>query len=232
MKKKVIYLLVFFVAVNVNVIAQNCDFYFPLNEGSELITKSYDKKDNLTGWSKQTIKKKENLSNGTSITMLVESYDTKEDTAISKTELKYECRDNIIYVDMNAFINQASFAAYKDMEVKVTTKDMTFPAELKVNDVLDNGNIEIKVSSQGTQILTSVVSITNRKVLAIESVTTPAGTFECYKITSDIESKMIFTVKTTIVEWYAKEVGSVRSENYDKTGKLVSYSVLEGLTKK
>ncbi len=231
MKKSIIFLLVFAFALNYNLKAQTCD-YFPLNEGSIYVIKNYDKKDKLTGWSKQTIKKKETTATGINVTLSVENYDTKADTAISKGELKYECKDNVLYVDMNSMLAPGSMTAYEGMDVKVTTENMTMPSTLKVGDVLDIGKVDVKVSSNGMQIFNSVTSITNRKVAAIESITTPAGTFECYKLTYDVESKMMFSVTMSMVEWYSKEAGSVRSEAFDKNGKLTSYSVLESLTKK
>jgi hypothetical protein len=231
MKKSIIFLLMITFIFSINLKAQTCEF-FPLNEGSILVTKNYDKKDKLTSWNKQTILKKENLSNGVAVLISVEGYDTKTDTAISKSELKYECKDNVLYVDMNSFIAPGSLAAYQDMDMKINSDNISMPANMKTNDVLDNGNVDVKVSSNGVQILNMVIAISNRKVLAIENLTTPAGTFECYKISSDVETKMIFTANASVIEWYSKEVGMVRSETYDKNGKLSSYSVLETLTKK
>ena len=66
----------------------------------------------------------------------------------------------------------------------------------------------------------SVFSITNRKVEAIETITTAAGTFDCVKISYDVESKMMFTIKAKGAEWYALETGLVKSESYDAKGKL------------
>ncbi len=71
------------------------------------------------------------------------------------------------------------------------------------------------------------VIIENRKVEAKETITTPAGTFECYKISSEISSKVAFVnQKFKSVDWFAKGVGMVRTETYDKKGKLESYALL------
>ena len=77
--------------------------------------------------------------------------------------------------------------------------------------------------------MTMNISITNRKIVGKESVTTPAGTFECDKITSDltVETKMAigFTLSFSTVEWLAPKVAVVKSESYKK-GKLQGYSLL------
>jgi hypothetical protein len=69
--------------------------------------------------------------------------------------------------------------------------------------------------------------ITNRKVLAIEEITGAAGTFECFKISQDIESKVGFVkVFMSSVFWYAEKIGLIRSEAYNKKGKLQSVTEL------
>jgi hypothetical protein len=60
-------------------------------------------------------------------------------------------------------------------------------------------------------------------------MTTPAGTFSCYKMSSTIETKTMFTMVAKSTDWVAKKVGTVRSETYDKTGKLISYMVLTSM---
>jgi hypothetical protein len=64
---------------------------------------------------------------------------------------------------------------------------------------------------------------------AIEDVTTPAGTFNCVKISYDIETKTFMTMRASGIEWYAKDVGVVRSESYNGKGKLTGYSVLNDI---
>jgi hypothetical protein len=76
------------------------------------------------------------------------------------------------------------------------------------------------------------VEITDRKVLGKETMQTSAGSFPCLILSQRVKSKiMMFNVEATSKEWYAEGVGMVRSESYDKKGKLTSYSVLTALTK-
>jgi len=57
-------------------------------------------------------------------------------------------------------------------------------------------------------------------------VTTPAGTFDCIKMTQDTDVKAIFKMKAKTTTWYTKGVGMVKTENYDKNGKVESSTVL------
>jgi hypothetical protein len=119
--------------------------------------------------------------------------------------------------------------AYKDMEVKVETEDMHMPGSLKAGDVLDDGEMTMKISNQGFTFMTIKVKVYNRKVEAIENVTTPAGTFECAKISYDIDTKVGIAAKFKGIEWTSKNVGVVKSESYNSKGKLQGYTLLTSL---
>lgn len=73
--------------------------------------------------------------------------------------------------------------------------------------------------------------ITFRKSEANKSTTTPAGTFDCFKISYDSEIKAGLKMTVKGVEWVAKNIGVVRSESYDKNGKLTGYTVMSALVK-
>ena len=57
----------------------------------------------------------------------------------------------------------------------------------------------------------------------IEDVTVAAGIFKGYKFSSDVNTvAMGIKVNAKSTEWYAKGVGIVKSESFDKNGKLQS----------
>jgi hypothetical protein len=88
----------------------------------------------------------------------------------------------------------------------------------------------MKVKSNGMQIMTMNFKITDRKVEAIEDITTDAGTFSCYKMSQNTTMNMGFINKTfKSIDWIAENVGSVRSESYNESGKLQSYRVLKSI---
>ena len=74
--------------------------------------------------------------------------------------------------------------------------------------------------------MTIDIRVKDRKVMAEESISSDAGTFDAFKVSSITEIKMMGTREMKNVEWIAKNVGMVRSETYDKNGKLKYYSVL------
>jgi hypothetical protein len=208
--------------------SQDCVFYCPIKEGTKTEVKHYNAKDKIESTDKQTILSKTTIGNNVAITVKSESYDDK-DKLVGSRDLKFECKNGVFFFDMKNLIDPATMSAYKDMEVKLTATNLDMPSALTVGKTLANGNVQMAVSSQGMNIMTMTVNITNRKVDANEKITTPAGTFDCFKISYDVETKMMFKVQTKAIDWVAKEVGVVRSENYDSKGKLVGYNVLTSI---
>jgi hypothetical protein len=87
--------------------------------------------------------------------------------------------------------------------------------------------MNIQVSSSGITMVNMDVTINNRKVLAKEKITTSAGTFDCYKISYETESRTrMITVNTKGMEWISEGVGVVKTETYNKKDKLTGYSLL------
>ena len=72
------------------------------------------------------------------------------------------------------------------------------------------------------------VNITDRVVEGIESVSTPAGTFNCYKI-SYLTSSKVMMVNTSFktVQFIAENMGAVKTETYKSNGSLMGYSILK-----
>ena len=111
----------------------------------------------------------------------------------------------------------------------MTQSDITFPSDLKVRTSLPDAEMHVKVASNGMQVMEMNFKITDRKVEAKESITTPAGTFDCVKLTQSTNMKMMFINKTfTTVDWIALNIGNVRSETYNK-GSLESYRILTNI---
>ena len=90
----------------------------------------------------------------------------------------------------------------------------------------------LKMKMGGAINMNTNVETINRKVEKQESITTPAGTFDCYVIYSETKTKMMMANKTFPSRtWLAKGVGMVKQESYNKNGKLMGSMVLTQYTK-
>lgn len=226
MKKNMIYFIAGVLQLGLNEIieAQDCTFYFPYKPGTQLEMKSFNEKDKLTSVNKSKVVE----VNGNTINVESEIFDDKE-KSIGKLAYTVSCKNGEFVMDMNSYLRNVNMDAYKDMDVKVETEDMHIPATLKVGDMLDDGEMTMKVSNKAFTIMTIKVKVYNRKVEAMESITTPAGTFDCAKLSYNIDTKVGISVSLKGVEWVSKNVGVVRSESYNSKGKSQGYMLLTSL---
>ena len=208
--------------------SQECQPYYLADEGAVREMASYDKKDKLTGTTVQTVKEIRFAGEKTEWTIGTVSKDDKG-KEISSGDLHMSCEEGIFKMDMKNFVDEETLKSFEGMEITMDATDLDYPAVLTAGQALKDGDITIKVSNQGMPVMTMVVRIYDRKVEAVEDITTPAGTFSCYKMTSTIETKTMFTIVAKSTDWIAAKVGSVRSESYDKAGKLTGYMVLTSL---
>jgi hypothetical protein len=119
---------------------------------------------------------------------------------------------------------------FEDMEMEISGTDIELPNDLELGQVLPDANIAMKMSMSGMN-MTSTVDMVNRKVEKQETITTPAGTFDCYVIYSENESKMMMANQTFPSRlWLAEDVGMVKQESFNKNGKLMSSTVLTALS--
>ncbi len=204
--------------------AQDCTYYFPKKTGTEIVMKSYSEKDKLTSVGKSKVVE----VSGNAVKIESEVFDDKE-KSLGKSNFTVTCENGEFVMDLSNYLKGVNMDAYKDMEVKIETEAMHMPATLKAGDALDDGQMTIVVSNQGFKMMTMKVRIFNRKVEKLESMTTPAGTFDCAKITYDVDSKVVVSTTGKGVEWISKNVGVVRSESYNSKGKMVGYTLLASI---
>jgi len=208
--------------------AQDCTPFYPVREGTVREMTSYDKKDKVTGTTIQTVKEIKTTGDKTEWTINAVSKDDKG-KEISSGDLHMSCEAGIFKMDMKNFIDEEMLKSFEGMEITMDATDLDYPSDLHAGQTLKDGSISIKVSNQGMTMMNMVVKIYDRKVDGIEEITTPAGTFSCYKMSSTIETKAMFSMVVKSIDWIAKDVGPVRSESYDKGGKLTGYTVLTSI---
>lgn len=213
-----------------DIMAQDCPMYYPDMVNAQLEYKQYDKKGNLSGSSIQKIKDIKKSTGSTEILVSAESFDAKY-RSLGSVDLKARCEGGVYYIDMKNLMSPQTMESYKDMEMKIEGGNLEIPSSMKAGDLLKSGDMKMSFLANGMAMMNMTINVTNRKVEAIESITTPAGTFECFKISYDVATKMMINVKTKGVEWYSKGIGMVKSETYDSAGKLLGSNVLTSLKK-
>lgn len=230
--KKLSLIILFIIAGISSSFAQCNAGYYRFEEGAGFEMTSYDSKDKEEG--KTVAKITEITENGGAYhaTVFAQLYD-KKDKMIHEGEYEVICDGNKLRVNMERFVPTEMLEAYEDMEIEFEGDYLEMPSSLNVGESLPDGSMTMKVKMNGANMNLSdiKINIVNRKVEGKESITTPAGTFDCYKITYNTESQMkvMGMGKTKTYkneEWLAEGVGAVKTALYDDKGKLQNYSLL------
>lgn len=225
-------LLLFFLSIACFVFSQECGtMYNYFKEGAELEYTHYDKKGKLSMINHQKIKQ---LS--TSKDTLVAVMDTRMVDEKGKEmytgNFPVKCHNGTIYMDMRSIMPaQQNASQGSGMEIEVTGSELVFPPSMKSGQTLPDAEMGMIMRMGGLQMMNTRYFIKNRKVEGEESVTTPAGTYKCLKISYDFEYKLMGTRSLHTLYWYAPEVGMVRSISYDKKGKEESKMELTKFSK-
>ncbi|MDD3741785.1 MAG: hypothetical protein PHH30_11140 [Bacteroidales bacterium] len=224
MKKFIVVISIITAVISLS--AQDCEIFIPNQIGKKVTTESYDDKDKLTGSSTMEVISINSVDGKQEIVVESESFDKKGESQ-GKGQLKYYCNGDVFEVDMKSMLNQEQMAGFEGMSIEYTMNNLGYPKVMTAGMTLNDGFIESVISNEGMKIMTMRMDITNIKVEAIESITVPAGTFNAYKISSDFASKTGFmTMNMKSIQWMVTEIGAVRTETYDKKGKLMGYTIV------
>lgn len=202
-----------------------CSQYYPLKEGTTFQITTFDKKDKVTGTVNYIVKDASALK----ATMEATIHDEKGKEAVS-TEYDIYCMDNGIAIDFKSLMSTEVMEQYKDMEIDMTGTNLEIPNNLSVGQSLPDANMDATIKVTPINMKMSI-NMVDRKVESKETITTPAGTFDCIVISYSTEFKVGLKRIGTSKQWMAEGVGVVKTEEYNKSGKLVSYTLLTKLNK-
>ncbi|RME05463.1 MAG: hypothetical protein D6816_08830, partial [Bacteroidetes bacterium] len=156
--------------------------YMPFKQDVFYELTNYDKKGKVTGINRHTISEVVPTANGYKAAVSVDVLDDKE-KELTKTSFEFECDGDVLRLDMSAMMDPSVNESLQGMEVELSGDALQIPSKLSPGMELPDAELEIKAMSGGVKIMTIRQSVTDRKVEGTETVTTPAGTFECIKIT-------------------------------------------------
>lgn len=206
----------------------DCKAYIPTKKGAKWEITNYTAKGKTTG--KIHYELVDMVINGNDVIFKVKTitHDKKGEEIYTNT-FEAKCVDGIFDLNMAVKIDGSQLQAYNEMDVEVDATKFEIPdMDAAAGTTLEDGSLTVKVAT-GPMNMNMTVLITDRLVEARESIITPAGTFDCIVLSQNVSTKMIIRVKASSREWYAENVGLVRSESYNKKGKLMGYSVLTKL---
>lgn len=217
-------------------IGQDCKgFYYLAN--SEVQMTVYDKKGEENGKLTYKISGTSSAGSTTTANFTSEMVNEKGKT-VSKGSGKYKCSGGILYLDARIAMPQEQMGAYKDMDIKADEIFIEYPASMSEGQALKDANFKMEVYNKGTLFATTTFDQVNRKVIGKETITTPAGTWECWKISYEAKFKSAMApmnigipINLQGTEWFAPGFGVVKTETFNKNGKLMGSTVITSVKK-
>ena len=222
MKKTILILITFFLVTEVN--AQCKSPYYKMKEGTVIVTESFNDKDKFQTRQETKVLKYDETADGFEATIGFVVTDKKGKTA-TEGDYKMSCSQDVFKIDMSNFVPSESMSGFENMEVDVQMDQLEYPSSLLVGSDLNDASIIITTKNNPIP-MKMEFNITDRKVEGKETVTTPAGSFDCFKISYNTRLKMIMNMNFKNVEYLSENSGVVRTESYKSNGNMVGYTLI------
>lgn len=111
---------------------------------------------------------------------------------------------------------------FPSSKVEVTNSEALLPVNMQPGDTLPEAHSTVKVMG-----IKAYFHVTGRKVLRRETITTPAGTFECMVVREfKEEDAPLHHTDNWLDNYYVRGLGYVRHDKYDKNMRLLESEVL------
>ncbi|MEO1012611.1 MAG: hypothetical protein AAFX53_14995 [Bacteroidota bacterium] len=222
MKKKVLLLMLSTIGPYVLWAQNNCSKFYPMEEGTSYQYTMYNKKDKPDGTIDYLVSEVNSSGGETYATMQLKFEDEKGKN-VMQTDYNITCTGNGVKIDFESLFPAQMRSQYENMgmEMDITGTDIQLPNDLSVGQSLEDAHMNVSMDT-GVMKMKVDIETTDRKVEAKESLTTSAGTFDCYLITEKNRSKvMMANQEFSNKVWLAEGVGMVKQESYNKSGKLM-----------
>ena len=176
----------------------------------------YNKKGDANGKQVYTVSNVTSSGSSTTGTINSEMFNNKG-KSLAKGHSEITCKDGVMMLDMTMQLPQQQQEQFAKADVKADKIYIEYPANMKAGDQLKNATLDMTIDNSGMKQSVNMVT-SDRMVVGKESVTTAAGTWDCFKIT--FKSKI--TIKTMGIgvplniegtEWFAPGFGVVKTES-------------------
>ncbi|HTN17382.1 MAG TPA: hypothetical protein VL092_06875 [Chitinophagaceae bacterium] len=208
-----------------NAIAQKCDGFYLLQNGKTITMSNYGRKDKPVGTVVYKISDVKKAGTGLSATVNTQVFDDKQES-VSTGEATVECSGGQYKVDMRMMLNQQQTKQLKKYKAKADFF-VEYPSGMKVGEVLKDASFTLNGEESDGIGADMEITIDERTVLAQEKVTTPAGTWDCFKIKSHVTMKasmggISIPFSTDNMEWFAPGFGIVKTETKSSRSEISS----------
>jgi hypothetical protein len=197
-------------------LAQDCKGYYFLQPNKTIEMTIYNKKGAANGKQVYTVSNVTTNGGSTNATVDTEMFSEKG-KSLAKGHSQIQCTGGVMMLDMTMQLPQQQQEQFARADVKADKIFIEYPVNMNAGDKLKDATLDMTIDNAGMKQNVNMI-VSDRTVIGKESVTTTAGTWDCFKITykSKITIKtmgigMPFNIEGT--EWFAPGFGVVKTES-------------------
>lgn len=193
--------------------AQDCKTYYYLQNNKTIEITIFNKKGDANGKMVYAVSDYKTSGATSMATVNTEMFD-KKGKSINKSVSMVKCSAGMMMMDMK--MNLPAGQETGSIDAKAENFYLEYPASMNVGDNLKDGHMEIETDNKGMK-QTLTLDVINRKVEGKEKITTPAGSWDCYKITNSTKMKIKvmgigMPMNMDVTEWFAPGFGIVKTQ--------------------
>ncbi len=209
--------------------SQDCPFYFPVKPETTLEYHRYDARGRLISVTTKKVVSSVTIPGGYLVKAHLQVFDNLGNM-IDEDMIEVKCKGDEFYIDMSCYFHNLNLSQFAGKEVRIESDTITIPKDPAPGLLPSFVTSRISIMEDGLPVNHFVVNVYYRIVEGYENVTTPAGTFNCLKISYEVETIVTHKVKSRGIEWFSKEAGLVKRETYDMNRRLIERIVLNNVT--
>jgi len=203
--------------ITAGLFAQDCSKFIFMKQGRTIEMTTYNGAGKMMHKVVETIVGLTTVGAVTTANASAQNFD-QNGQARSKVNISYKCNNGTLLIDASSMMPQQG-------NFQFSSAIMPYPSALTVGQ---NFPATSMTMNMGNKTITSKVDITDRTVVDKESLTTPAGTWECYKMTYKLTTTMQGINSppstTTVTEWYVPGYAIIQYQMGASVTKLTAVS--------
>jgi hypothetical protein len=140
-------------------------------------------------------------------------------------EYVFTCRNDSVLTDGRLLLEPSMLRSFRDRRISYEPISLAWPNQPAAGE-LPSGQLTVQISSPSLDIARVTTTVKERRLVGPESVTTPAGNFEAFKVESSYEyatqlrPDMVRRDTKRVIDYYVPSIGIVRTEFRNGNGKL------------
>lgn len=207
-----------------NTTAQDCNGYYFLQNNKTIEMAILNKKGDQSAKQVYTVSNASTTGSSATADLASEMFD-KKGKSVAKSNAKIKCDGGVMMVDMKMSMPQQP-GMNAETDVKADNIYIEYPNNMSVGDNLKNATMHLEWDNKGMK-QSIDMEVFDRKVEAKEKVTTPAGSWDCFKISYKSKTRiktMGIGVPMNIdgTEYFAPGFGIVKTESKHGGTEIVS----------